>query len=372
MVFQWYLLGGKGADTFGLFSDGVFLAQLAKDDFFSYLNFIFLSDWEIDQAIFQQLNIKNPRGVIFSKWVSCFVLLGGNQYWIAAVYFSLLSFGGIWFLSNTILRYYPNYKTAVLLAFCYWPSVVFWSAGVIKEALLMACLCSIIAIFFKLIKEESKQKGVLLLYIGLLVLLSYTVLILKYYYLGALLPTLFALLVARKVNRYQVLVFFVTFTSSIVLASFLHPNLHLNFVLEAIVRNNQIMVAQTSDSSNLIHFTNLEANLASVAANIPTAVFEGWARPYLWEVGNIWKKIAAAETLLLTLLLLAALLPPYRIPKHDEQKLALLSIITFCGLLLIMLTLAAPNLGNLVRYKSTFLPFALLLIFNSIQMKLKH
>lgn len=371
-VYHWYLNQGKGADTFGLFYDGITIAKLAKQNFLKYADFIFLSDWDADQTIFQSLNIKNPRGVIFSKWVSLFVLIAGENYWLISVFFSLLSFTGIWWLVNLLVANFPTIKLIALLSFCYWPSVVFWSSGIIKEALLMFCMCSLVALFIiwvtPLPKLQAFKKVIVFLFIFLPI--CYVLLILKYYYLAALLPVLFSLSLSRFVKTYKKAVFIITFVGSIVFASFLHPNLHLDFIVSALVKNNQIMVAETNDTANLIGFQELEVNVASLIKNVPIAIFEGWFRPYFWEDGNLWKKVMGIESLLLSILTLLAIIPPLKFTKDPEKQLVILAVFCFCSLLLIMLTFAAPNLGNLVRYKSAFLPFALLLIFSSIQQKL--
>ncbi len=371
-VYQWYFEQGRGADTFGLFYDGVWLAQLAYQNFWQYADFFFFSDWETDQHIYQQLYIKNPRGVIFSKIVSIFALFAGSSYWAVSLCFSLLSFTGIWWFIRQIAAYRTELTPSVIGAFCYVPSVVFWSAGIMKESLLMFCLCSLAAIFIAFFLAPHKKNhhtGWWITHIGGLLPLGYLLLALKYYYFAVMFPLLWASGLALSFPRKATEIFYGSLLIAFIVASFSHPNLNLSFVLEALVRNNLIMASQTCNPENLLNFQHLTPEITSMLRNVPIALWEGWTRPYIWESGNFLKKIAAIETLGTTLLLFVALLPPYQFPKNNQDKIVLSATVIFCLLLWIMLALAAPNLGNLVRYKSAFLPFALFIIFEAIRRK---
>lgn len=368
-VYAQYLAAGKGADTFGFFRDGCYLADLALKNPTIYLEFFFSGKGEIQDLVTAGLSIKNPRAVLFSKWVSLFVLLAGKHYLAVGLYFSLLSFTAIWWLSNLLARYFPALRLLLPAAFFYFPSTLFWTSGILKEALLMASICTLLALFLKI----AKQRPVLplkIIYLLLVVFISYNILILKYYYFAALLPSLLALYFSENSKRYKIFVFGLVYLFSLLLGSFSHPNLRPRKILGAVVKNNQIMTGQTENSTNLIHYPNLRPSVGSFVRHTPKAILEGWLRPYLWESGNRLKKIASVESFCLFWLTLFSLLPPYRRCSPTAfPPLFRLSILLFCLLLLLMLSLSAPNLGNLIRYKSVFMPFALLLILFEIQQK---
>ncbi len=370
-VYTHYQAAGEGADTFGLFQDARFLSNLAAKDPASYATFLLLPDAEAEQRVVEQLAIRNPRAVIFSKWLSVAILCFGDRYYVVSFFFSLLSFSGIWAMLHLWLRFAPYATRSALLAFCYAPSVVFWSSGILKESLLMAMLGACTALFGTVFFPRRPVGFWRLLFVGAAFAgAAYVLWQLKYYYFAALLPCLFALAIAQYVRTYAVWVFLSVLLGASVLATFAHPNLRVGVLLEALVRNHDLMVAATKRPENLLHFQQLTPHWESLLRNLPTALVEGWARPYLWEPAAHWfKKVAALETFLYSILLCLALLPPYRTPKSKPVQLLVVAGVCFCGLLWVMLAFAAPNLGNLVRYKSAFLPFALLLILEAIRTK---
>jgi len=403
LVYQWYASLGKGADTIGLFWDGVYMNNLAWETPLRYLDFLFFSNWELDQDIFQHFNIKNPRGVIFSKFISIFNFFTFNNHWLTGLYFSSLSFLGLWFCANTLVSIWKKTKWAVIISFFYLPSVVFWSSGIMKESLLMACVGIFVSLFLiqiekyksyqlnafldiKLFPHKKNIQGLSLdrppesIYktntlsafkLFIILILTYIILQLKYYYLAVLLPTVLSLAIVKLskyqwVLKHQTLSFFLIFSLTLLIASNLHPNLNLDFVLKAIVKNNLIMMERTDDLNNLIHFQNLSPDFSSLLQNLPIAFWEGLARPYLWEEGHWFKKMASLETTTLMLLILYNLFSIRKIKIQQEWKVYLISCLTYILLLEVLLTLAAPNLGNLTRYKVGYLPFLVYILLSNL------
>ncbi len=72
-----------------------------------------------------------------------------------SLYFSAISFFSSWFLVQKINRLFEGVQPAAILGFLFFPSVVFWSAGVIKESLAMAALFFLSLIFLKVWKREK-------------------------------------------------------------------------------------------------------------------------------------------------------------------------------------------------------------------------
>ncbi|NEQ51808.1 MAG: hypothetical protein F6K11_16980 [Leptolyngbya sp. SIO3F4] len=157
--------------------------------------------------------------------------------------------------------------------------------------------------------------------------------------------------------------FIAVFFLTVFLASLSHPNLHLENILQAIVTNHTKMAGESIHQYNLIVLHDLQPEINSFIKNLPQAFLEGLFRPYLWEEGNVFKKLAAIENVFLCLLTLYGL---FQIKKKSQHiKTLQLEILFIAFYVLIMSTLlafATPNLGTLVRYKVGYLPFLLLLL----------
>ena len=379
LVFKYYHQGG---DTFELFKDASFLRNIALKDFSAYLGFLFFNEPYYIQ--FPEVTYYEPRALLMSKTISIVNILTFNNYWLTSLWFSAFSFWACWQCVILFSQLFETRKKAVLLAFIYYPSLCFWTSGILKESLLFGFLAIIITSFLKIIyakelsKTSAKSKYAVLRKIveTLLFLLSLWFLWkLKYYYFAILLPVLvsFGMVVflQRKFHfsiKKQFIAYLLSFTILIILATVSHPNLNINSFVKVIVRNNQLMAAQTTKTENLINFQQLKPTIKSVIKNLPIAIWEGFTRPYLWEKGHWTKKIVAFEnTAFLGLLFFVIfkkgtlLLKPKQQELFDKGFLLLgFALLIYVFLLGTLLTLAAPNIGNLVRYKIGFMPFFLL------------
>ncbi len=359
-----YGLHYKGGDTFLLYQDALTLSRLLGDDPLLFLRF--LADSGADNGkVLAGIAEPTPRALFFSKTVSLVLFFTGNNYWLAGCYFSLTAFTGTWLLLVRLVGLAPHLSLCAVLGFLYWPSFVFWSSGILKESLMVGCLGTV-AYALGILQTHRRHKYWLpALIAGLL----YVVLRLKYYYLAAFVPALAAFYAARWVSaRYSqrhapVLAGLGVFACTLLAASATHPNLYPKAFFSAVVENSEKMAQQTEKKGNLIVYHKLSPNAWGLSRNIPKAVWEGFARPYLWEKGNWLKKAAAAEALLSVLLLLTALQQAV-FGKHKawhsvwyrEHVPLLFATCLYVALLAVLLPLAAPNLGNLVRYKAGYMP----------------
>lgn len=346
------------SDTFIFFKLACDQADVAREDFGTYLNVLFTKE----QGFF----LGEYRTVFFSKITSVLALLTGNNYWISSLYFSLLSFFGAWYLSNTIARLFPNFKAAAVLAFLFFPSAVFWSSGIIKESISMAALFFLSAVFLKAwAKERIPVASFLLAIVCGMVIFK-----LKYYYLAAFLPiTLSALIIkylSEKlyVNRPAVVIalWIVILGCGFAAVTFLHPNFSPAKVLTVITFNNKVFM-DVCTPEDVVHYYNLRPTWSSVLINSPWALISGLFRPFIWEANTVFKFITALENfalLVLTIISLRQLRNLFR----SSQYLLIISILAYCFVLCIFLALSTPNFGTLARYGAGYLPFFAVLVFN--------
>jgi len=333
-------------------------ANLARNDFSLYLNFFFSAR----DGYF----LGEHRTIFYTKVTSVLALITGNNYWVTSVYYSTLSFFSAWYLANTVTRLFPAYKISACIAFLFFPSVVFWSSGIIKESLAMTGLFFLTAVFLKLWMRE--RLSVLMIVLTLISILI--VFYLKYYYLAVFIPIACSASVVRWFSHKfeiqhaakQILFFIGILVIGFVLVTFLHPNFSPPKLLQVIVSNNRVFM-QACTPDDVIHFYNLEPTWTSVLINSPWALVSGMFRPFVWEANTIFKLITGAENLILLVLFIAAL----RFGKDAFQspnRILILSIILYGTLLSIFLALSTPNFGTLARYGVGFLPFVVLLVFN--------
>jgi hypothetical protein len=346
------------SDTFTFFQLASDHADIARNDFSSYLNFLFSKQ--------DGYYLGEHRTIFYTKITSVLALATGNNYWITSIYFSLLSFFSAWYLSNTIARLFPEYKIAACIAFLFFPSVVFWSSGIIKESLAMAAMFFLAALFLNLWMRER----ISILSMVLAVVCGIVIFNLKYYYLAAFIPITVSAWAAQRLyekfkvesSMKQLLLWAGILVCGFLMITFLHPNFSPSRILEVIAFNNKVFM-DVCTPDDVIHYYNLKPTWGSMVINAPWAFISGLFRPFVWEANTIFKFITGVENLVLLTLAFFAI-PRLKDVMHSQQRLLILAVILYCAVLSIFLALSTPNFGTLARYGAGYLPFAALLVFH--------
>jgi hypothetical protein len=354
-----YLYYYTANDTWDCFVMASGLADLARQDIFSYAKL--LTDFSWDQGPY--ITTHDFRSVIFIKIISLLSLLGGNNYWVCAGYFSLISFGASWFLFRKINQYFHESTQAAAIAFLFFPSVVFWSSGIIKETLTLASLYFLVGVFLQIFFDRMVDKLVLIISF----LASVILWTLKYYWAGVFFITAIASFLALWLSlksslakKNSVVIYVLLFVFIGLAVSFLHPNFYLHRFLEVLVVNHDELI-RLSNEHGLIHYYELSATIKSVIINLPWALVSGIFRPFIGE-GQGMLGLAASIENLFVLILFISFLWRFKIHSHRPISILVLAGISYCVVLCIFLALSTPNLGTLSRYRVGFLPFLIFMI----------
>jgi hypothetical protein len=132
LLYSFYYNGG---DTFLFFEKAKDLLALPVDQ---YLNEIFLTSIPHEE-----------RSVLpMTKITSLILVLTGKNYWLATLYFSLFSFAGTFYFLIALSTKYPEVRKSAVLAFLFFPSVVFWSSGILKESIVFGIMMFMLGFLF--------------------------------------------------------------------------------------------------------------------------------------------------------------------------------------------------------------------------------
>lgn len=354
-----YLYYYSANDTWLFFKDAHELAQFGKRDFTAYLKFLAFD--EAPEQLFGQLVNSQDRSLFLIKFISVFSWVSGNNYWISAAYFSLISFLATWYLFLIVARFFEHSWLAAALSFLFFPSIIFWSSGLIKETLALASLYVISGVFLKWIFKERVNT----FEVVLAVCCYWIAWNLKYYWTALFGAVMFTYLVVHWLSnklpffqKQRIIIWILVFITLCGGATFLHPNFYLDRFLEVLITNHDDFI-RISDADGLIHFYQLHSSWGSVILNAPWALFSGLLRPFLWESSGLTALMAAVENLMIAILLVSSLAGLTRMGKY---RLLLLSVSVYIILLCIFLALSTPNLGTLSRYRVGFLPFLIFIL----------
>lgn len=372
LVYTYYYTVG---DTLVFYEDGYNLAQLCRSDPSSYLDFLFKPDALTVPGI--QFNSTDQRTILMVKIASVFCLLSFDNYWIITSYITLISFFASWYLVRQIHLAFPDTTGSAVLAFLFFPSVTFWTSGLIKEAIAMASLYFICGVFVRVwVGWRISIIVSLTTFIAIYLLWG-----LKYYFAGIFLAVIIATLLHRFLSwRFQNIFHGVRglvawFTILLILiggVTFLHPNFKSHRLLTVMVQNYHEF-HRLSKPENVIHFDNLQPTAASMIFNSPKALFAGLFRPIFFDAGNFFSFVMSIENICLLIMSFFALKFVRRLVSPGAGVL-LSAIVVYVILLAIFITLSTPNLGTLARYRVGYLPFFvfLILLTPSIAIRLQN
>jgi hypothetical protein len=356
-----YMYHYRTGDTLNYFADGKVLSAVARENFGNYIRFL----WDDSGGLEKDLFFSEPRALFFVKFVSLFNLITADNYWLSASYFSVISFFATWQLLKKINAFLPETTLPAFIAFLFFPSVVFWTSGLIKESLACAALFYLTAILLDAwFKQSVKIHFSIIAVPALWILWS-----LKYYLAAIFIPVVltcvfyrFLILPVSKPKTFgaEIFLWVFLFICPLALISFMHPNFYFSNFLEVIVSNNEIY-NQSSAANDIIEFYALKPEVGSIIRNTPMALFSGLFQPLIFEVSNPLQIIAGIENLLLLFLFIFSLKNTKHILQSPHRVL-IFGLIVYVCLLCVFITLSTPNFGTLSRYRTGYISYFIFLI----------
>lgn len=349
-------------DTFTLFEKAHYISELLDEGKFKeWISFVFDSDNTRHRLLMEE----DARTLFFVKPLSLLLFIVGQSYWCASLYFSFFSFICSVYLISVLNKYYNLDVRVLAISFLFFPGVVIWSSGLLKEPLLLGAICLTITLLLKLIQERSK----IFLRLTVIFLLLYFLHNLKYYYAVVLLACMVTALVYTFLLPLSFKNSFGKILSSIIgmfvlmlaIGTFLHPNLDIKNFLNVLFLNYSKTLE--SEGSNF-SFYRFSGNITGYLINFPIALFTGLFRPLPLELKSILGWLTGLENLfLLAILSITLYKNKWDLKNRYLPELTLLLIYIFIEAS--MLSFASPNFGSIVRYRVGYYPFAVLLILNS-------
>ena len=357
MLYTYYYTGG---DTFTYLEKSGKLSELALTDVRAYLTY-----WVTSAPDIIDLGYDWSPNEFFVKIVSLFDLLTGHNYWLISLYFSLMSFSGLWYLAMSLNNVWGKNPFAIILALFCVPTVLFWSSGLTKESLVLALISVILAVFVKGLREIKKITPLTLLQ----VLVAFVILWhLRYYYAGILAVVLTGAITTECVRRtfkvehtgLLIITFFISGVILVLFVSQLHPNFYFSRILQVIVENHDA-IASKSRADGMIIFSDLKPNTFSFIKNFPLALFSGIFRPFFAENTRLMYWVPGIESLILLVFVLSTVF--YRQNLSGKKWIvAIIAMVSYSFTMASFLAFSAPNFGALVRYRVGFMPFLFLLV----------
>ncbi|MFY0653121.1 MAG: hypothetical protein JXQ96_13860 [Cyclobacteriaceae bacterium] len=302
------------------------------------------------------------------KITSLVTVVTGSNYWLCSLYFSLASFFGAVFFVNNVNRRWPQLTLPAAMAFLFFPSIAFWSSGVLKESLAFGIITFLSGIYLKFDSGKLINSKMIVL----AVITAWLLILLKYYIAAVFLPLVGILLAVGYLeknnsiyNSSKKVKFWIL--SGIILIGVLwgfSMQYNLNPLrLFFVVTENQASLLASSSGSSIVYFDESRSKWFYIP-NLFIALFSGLFRPIFPEELTFPGVISGLENVLvLSLASYAIWIKKWHNWSFSKDFMA---VMVYVFLLSAILSYASPNFGTLARYKVYYMPFFVFLTSSTL------
>jgi hypothetical protein len=282
-----------------------------------------------------------------------FSIFTGHFYWSNLLCFLWIAFIGQLLLFKVGLNYLNNRKLEWLLACFLFPSVVFWTSGILKEAPLLFILGMLVYHLKKVFDRPDWWR------ILVVTVLALSLIYIKFYAVLFMIPSAIILIQFSyfRFQKWKILVS--NLLAWLVIAQiwhWIHPRWSAFTILKW-KKNDFVGLARIMDANSYLKTYALEDNLWSFILNIPQGIINTFFRPFPWEVKNLMMSFATIENIFLLIILLIFIKQ-----KLKWSSIAIVSLLYALAFATII-GMITPIAGSLVRYKVPLLFFVFFAIF---------
>ncbi|MFM7217506.1 MAG: hypothetical protein ACKO1U_05765 [Bacteroidota bacterium] len=283
-----------------------------------------------------------------------------GNYYVHVVFINFISFTGLICLYRTFESHLRGKGGSLFLALMFYPSLLIWGSGLLKDGLLLFAL-GVLLFTFDRVLSGNRKRIYLVCLAGSLFLLLFT----KFYVIAAILPGLTAWLLLKNADRKWTMPGFMLVYLVFLLIAFNLYRLNPGWNLSDMIywkQKNFLMQADLTHAGSKIQIPELGLGAWSILTNAPGALLRALVRPGLFDdLSNPMVLMAAIENTLLLLFVAYLLFLRREQPAARPEPITAFSLLTTI-VLLTLIGLITPILGALVRYKVVALPFLAYLV----------
>lgn len=296
--------------------------------------------------------------------------LSFNSFLVNSAFFSLGSYIGLWGMYQVLIKLYPKIYKELALAILFFPSVLFWGSGLMKDTVCIGAIGFMTMSFCRLfILPEKTTLIEKIIYISLFLFGSYMVLNVKTYQLVAYLSGAFLWLFYNYRDKIKNDFLRVAITPillgvaglSIILGLQMFSQELDKYALENVVDTALSLSANLGkqDAGSAYDLGAMDPSIAGLLSKFPAAVNVTLFRPYPWEANNVVMIITSIESLLVLLLTMYIVFKVgfFNFFKNIFGSGILMFCFVFTVIFAFAVGLSSSNFGSLVRYKIPLMPF---------------
>lgn len=366
----------KGDSFILYYTEGANIFHMIMKDSY-HIKWLYLPGLEFDQSLLKNpLNLnylKAENNYMVTRIVALCSFLSLGKYLITNLFFSMISFAGVWRLYRFFYDQYPHLHKQLAIAILYLPTFVFWSSGILKDPI---CTGAIGWITYSLYDIFYKRKN-LLANICIVFIFGYLLSVIKVYILISYLPFLFFFLILKNATLIKIKLIRVLLGPTLIIVSlFMFTTVmeKLSSTLDSyggedIVRNigtyQKAYAEQEGATSNFSLGVEFDGSIKSLLRMAPAAIIATLYRPFIWESKKLATLLSSIEGLVVMIFTLLVFFRagPLAFARTIIKDPAVLYCLLFSALFALFVGATTANFGTLVRYKIPCMPFYLIALF---------
>ncbi len=346
----------------------------------SNLKYLFKSGKDFDLSLvanhYNKGYFRDESNFMVIRLDAIFSFISFGSYAVINLFFASLAFSGLWKLYLFFYEQYPKLHKQFAISILYFPSLVFWSSGLLKDSLCIAALGWLTySLYSLLVKKKSLIRNCIIIFIA-----GYFLGVLKIYILLAYMPFFILFLLLKNAQRIQFKFFRYLFVPVIIaltvysFTSFLSSyNSELGgYAVEDLTSSishlNEVIENRTGREDAASNFSlgeTFDGTFKGLIKIAPVAVATTFFRPFIWEAHKISQLMAAIESLILMFFTGYVLLKGgiFNFFKNILTDPLIMYCFLFAVTFGLFIGASTLNFGTLVRYKIPCLPFYTIALF---------
>lgn len=367
LIYSYHYPSRQDADTFKYFDDSQYMYDAFwtnPGDYFKMLFGIHCNTEYFNTEYFNNMSnwVRSYDNGLFNDnrlmiRVNAFLrIFSFGNYHVHSIILAFLAFMGSFSLSKLFFEVSRS-KVLTYIAVFLVPSLVFWSSGILKEAVLLAALGFFAYHFYQLFDSNRTWKNYVMLF-----LMSCVLIVLKLYVFMAFFPAIIIWLVVSKWRRslWVYLLMYILFIAIATLIGEINPR--YDFVNLIVDKQKQfIRLADFYPVNSRFDLEVLTYEFWSLLLSSPEAIFNVFTKPWPNELNSILYIPSFIENAVILLLLFTTFV--YRKALNVKEWDFVIFCLSFCIILYTVIGLTTPITGAIVRYKIPAIPFLMMAVF---------
>jgi len=304
-----------------------------------------------------------------------------RSFLVGSLMYSLFAFIGLYAIFRLYLKYFPKSFIPIYIACLAIPSVLFWSSGISKDALVLGSL-GLFIFFVEIIFVQNKKK---VLGLTIVVLAAILILLVKPYVLLLLMAPLSYFLIVHVKNKFALSgvkvglalgCCILLLSISLLVAAQFNDRFAINNYITEIADLQRGNYDNSKDEGSAYYLGKIEPTLKSVVKKIPGSAVVSLFRPFIWEAKNALMLVTSFETFSFTILLLCSLtMVKMKIVVKYLFHPLIMAMFIYGLLYFVLVGLTSYNFGALSRFKVQAYPMIyivpLIILFDKFKPKLQ-